>query len=920
MAFPFITVFRAVQYQYKLLLKNFFLKELSLISYFSKSTFIMRLLECEANGSFSLINVVNNIPPYAILSHTWGAYGEEVTFNDITNRLGMAKPGYEKIRFCANQAASDGLRFFWVDSCCIDKSSSAELSEAINSMFRWYRDAARCYHYLSDVSSGGYSELHWESAFRKSRSFTRGWLLQELLAPQSVVFFSREGYRLGDKSSLEEQIHEITGLPVEALRGAPLHQFSIEERLSWAERRQTTLPEDQAYCLFGICDINLPVIYGEGQQNAFSRLIKELDSSRVSLAPSTEAKLYRPLGASEFRLFILLPGLEGNEIVGRIETFYLLAPPKYAAVSYVWGDHRAIHRIDVNHRQIFLRPNLFQALQRMRSPTNFVFLWIDSLCINQSDKTERSEQVGKMAEIYQNAENVWIWLGEEDSTSESAMNLVPHIIKPRFDWNAAWWENENFRAFDQLLGRPWFRRRWVIQEAAASTNPIFICGDSRVHMIDFAHAVSLVQARLENVPMPGHNTGTNRPHNKTLLNFRDSPATRILEIIDNVFRRSTDGAILARNLSLETLVDLAAFCETSDQRDVVFALLSMASDVQPFSSSHMTKAIVADYSKSLVEVYADFVLHCCLSSDSLDIICRPWASLPLSTVYTNNFRGLSGSEPQFPSWIARIDHLPFANTSLRANRRIHGKPLVGNSQDRVYNAHNGTKPHVCLEKGSSTHTWNGSLSVKGIILGEITHRSTRMAEAIISSDCLSILGMRPFGQQMQSIPPSDTIWRTLCANRVDGKPAPPSFCSAMTQAIQLSIETTRHEDHRDAAQYGASIDVEDLLDRELPEEVAKFLNNTRDVICNRRTFRGRRHGGMKETLVGLIPQKARLGDQVCILYGCSVPVILGKREFKDGCHWRLIGEAYVDGFMEGEGISSMSLTAPEVEEVIFCIR
>jgi hypothetical protein len=236
-------------------------------------------LEARAHGEFGLTEFTeDNIPPYAILSHTWGAVGEELTFKDLVDRTGKNKAGYAKIRFCGEQAASDGLRYFWVDSCCIDKSSSAELTEAINSMFRWYREADRCYVYLSDVSISDYDENGRLPRFRKSRWFTRGWTLQELIAPASVEFFSLEGKRLGDKKSLERQIHEITGIAIQALRGSPLSDFSIAERMGWAAKRKTTKKEDEAYCLLGIFGIHLPLIYGEGQ-NAFTRLEEEISKS-----------------------------------------------------------------------------------------------------------------------------------------------------------------------------------------------------------------------------------------------------------------------------------------------------------------------------------------------------------------------------------------------------------------------------------------------------------------------------------------------------------------------------------------------------------------------------------------------------------------------------------------------------------------
>jgi hypothetical protein len=207
----------------------------------------------------------------------------------MVDGTGNAKAGYRKIRFCEKQAAKDGLQFFWVDTCCIDKSNSTELAEAINSMFRWYQDAARCYVYLSDVSVGGSVgddefACRWKTAFKKSRWFTRGWTLQELIAPVLVEFFSVEGERLSDKKLLEQTLHEITGIATQALRGSPLSYFSTDERMSWAAKRQTKREEDAAYSLLGIFNIYMPLIYGEGRQKALSRLLKEIkDDNSINL-------------------------------------------------------------------------------------------------------------------------------------------------------------------------------------------------------------------------------------------------------------------------------------------------------------------------------------------------------------------------------------------------------------------------------------------------------------------------------------------------------------------------------------------------------------------------------------------------------------------------------------------------------------
>jgi hypothetical protein len=240
----------------------------------------MRLLKLESDDRFSLHTVSGYTTEYAILSHTWGDEEEEVTFQDIINGTGDRKAGYDKLRFCGRQAKADNLDYFWVDTCCIDKTNSTELQEAINSMFRFYSHATQCYVYLGDVLAKDRSEVDRESCFRKHRWFTRGWTLQELIAPKTVKFYSQDHVLLGDKDSLKQQIFEITGITIEALQGDSLHVFSIDERLRWAEKRKTTKEEDIVYCLLGIFDIFLPLIYGEGKKHAMGRLrrmIKESD-------------------------------------------------------------------------------------------------------------------------------------------------------------------------------------------------------------------------------------------------------------------------------------------------------------------------------------------------------------------------------------------------------------------------------------------------------------------------------------------------------------------------------------------------------------------------------------------------------------------------------------------------------------------
>lgn len=217
---------------------------------------------------------------YAILSHTWG--DEEVTFQDWHNiSEASQKTGFAKIQGACNQALVDNLEYVWVDTNCINKDSSAELSEAINSMFSWYQNAVVCYVYLADAPDDAArlndeGRLGNDDPFLRCKWFMRGWTLQELLAPSRVVFFSVNWVLLGTKLELAIPLAQITGIPVPYITmSRPIWLASISRRMSWMSKRITTRIEDMAYAMLGIFDINMPLLYGEGNR-AFVRLQEEI--------------------------------------------------------------------------------------------------------------------------------------------------------------------------------------------------------------------------------------------------------------------------------------------------------------------------------------------------------------------------------------------------------------------------------------------------------------------------------------------------------------------------------------------------------------------------------------------------------------------------------------------------------------------
>ncbi|KAE8152639.1 heterokaryon incompatibility protein-domain-containing protein [Aspergillus avenaceus] len=225
-------------------------------------------------------------PEYAILSHTWST--QEISLQQLHSEAAPRRWGYQKIDNCCRQALLDGLEYVWVDTCCIDQSSSAEVSEAISSMFEWYRASTVCYAYLEDVDEPysariGHTYYTYAPTGDKSRWYTRGWTLQELLAPSNVVFYNKNWHVMGTKVHLVEEISDATGIDDVNLIHYGIRPTSVGQKLSWAAGRKTTREEDQAYCLLGLLGVHIPLLYGEGHR-AFRRLQEEVIRSSTDMS------------------------------------------------------------------------------------------------------------------------------------------------------------------------------------------------------------------------------------------------------------------------------------------------------------------------------------------------------------------------------------------------------------------------------------------------------------------------------------------------------------------------------------------------------------------------------------------------------------------------------------------------------------
>ena len=290
----------------------------------------------------------DSIPPYCILSHRWG--DDEVSYNDFLAGRNKTGTGYAKIvaacsyafrvgdRSLQHSSLKDSYEWIWIDTCCIDKSSSAELTEAINSMYAWYSDAEICFAYLHDVPSSNDREEILTS-FRRSNWHTRGWTLQELLAPDQVCFLDQTWRSFGTKQSLADTISKVTKISSRHLSvDRSISTFNpslipVAEKMSWAAQRQTSRREDQAYCLLGLLDINIPLLYGEGSK-AFHRLQLELLKSSDDKSIFVWAMTGSPING------VLAP---------KPASFGML--PKYIANSFVqWNTETPRHAYTVTNK------------------------------------------------------------------------------------------------------------------------------------------------------------------------------------------------------------------------------------------------------------------------------------------------------------------------------------------------------------------------------------------------------------------------------------------------------------------------------------------------------------------------------------------------------------------------------------------
>jgi Heterokaryon incompatibility protein (HET) len=638
---------------------------------------------------------------------------------------------------------------------------------------------------------------------------------------------------------------------------------------------------------------------------------------------------YSTISHNQIRLLVVHEGDENDPVECSLRTATLARDgepqkPEYEALSYYWGrgDPTQKFFLRPSTQAFYVRPNLYTALKRFRREKESLVMWIDALCIDQNNNEEKNTQVSRMADIYSKAKNVCIWLGDGEEACNMAMDFIPDIINlSELDRIVAdplmlskWF------AFADLLKSRWFSRRWVIQELGLARKATVHYGTKEVNWIDFADAIAHFVTKLDSIEHMSHSATNFTGRLRSLRNARAFGANVLVEATSSMFRKSDEGDILERLASLEYLVSALTLFETSDARDTLFALLSIAKD--------RAESLSAEYQKDVVEIYKDFVAYCIKSSGSLDIICRPWAlNVKNKPVGQNNpsvrAQAMDLQRIELPSWVLQVTDSAFGTPEDSLNGRKNADSLVGLPNRKCYNAAGDRKAEyffrqINASKGPADSASNDvpedsgddedlppskrlrrpptyqlqlprqakwALHVRGFRLGKITKRSAPCVEGIVMNECLQMGGW----DDEANLTVPDRLWRTLVADRGPDGHNPP--CWYRRACVHSLANVTNN----------GNLNTRELIAAPTQADLMKcYLERVQCVTWNRRFVQDEKQG-----LFGVSPAAAEVGDLICILFGCSVPVILREQAMGTDKYFKFIGESYMHSKMDGGACGSL---------------
>ena len=513
-----------------------------------------------------------------------------------------------------------------------------------------------------------------------------------------------------------------------------------------------------------------------------------------------------------------------------------------------------------------------------------------------------------MSRIYNRANQVCVWLGAETETSPFAFKFVSGGFR---QLALAETKCEQWIALAELMQRKWFSRRWVLQEIIMAKQATLCCGTDQIRWEDFAEAVALFEVMIESINLKFRKEAKYGHHPEFFGKIQQLGACKMVSMMGNIVEKNEAGVVVRKSLTLEALVSGLTSFECGSPRDVIYAVISLANDV--FSSSASadidwtlsTRAISAerfdranaqnldttretlrslsrnleaasfpvDFSKTPIQVCLDFLNFTTVQSKSLDIICRPWAP-PMM---------FSEQPEKLPTWIRTLDNEPVSHGYR--GQRVHANGLVGQP---------GQSPYQACRMAPGL--WNFGidrrspvLTVKGFQLDEIVTVEDAAQAGVIPREWLTYANLEGVrydskGTEGISSAVSESFWRTMVAGKdSEGRNPPYWYRTACAEMFAF-----RHDRDIDLGQ--------DIHQVQNPLQKA-IRRRVLEAIWNRRLTRTARRKRL-----ALVPRGTECGDIVCILLGCSVPIILRKVAGSVEESYIFVGESYVHGMMAGEAL------------------
>ena len=593
----------------------------------------------------------------------------------------------------------------------------------------------------------------------------------------------------------------------------------------------------------------------------------------------------------DIRVLGLLPGGFESPIECTLATQSLMPTSKhdqnreYEALSYVWGQGKPTDSINIYTAGqfagvMYIMPNLCAALRQLRDSNSIRVLWIDAICIDQANTQEKNRQVPLMADVYRRAKHVSAWLGQGSDDSDKALQFIrgaENVIA-----TSAWAQPEpNWRALYSFISRPWFRHRWAIQAITLARKATLICGDRTVGWHEFANALSIVQEVMKEF-------SNDRVRYKDYAEWGHmslQPAFRLAEIRNNVRRVSGDADGIGSLGSLETLMWKFQDFETSDPRDAIYALLALVKDSRLTSPNLYSLTVIRiDYYRLYLDVCKNYIFSTIQISGSLDVLCRPWKPYE---------EGVKDGSVATPSWLPQNSSIAFGRSIHGKYGRINADVLVGPPEPgkRYYNASGSIGVTNAYRFGTGMK--NSSMFVEGLVVDAIAEKQPAALcgdERTILHDGIPDQWRAAGGWMKAAKAPPDAYWRTLVADRGPNGSGTPDF-------YPVACQQQANRYLRVANNYIRNWDTTPMS-RATDALVVKFVHKVQEVVLNRRLV-NTQHGRL-----GLAPKLAKKSDLVCILFGCSVPIVLRLQQDANTGekYFQFIGECYIHGIMEGEAL------------------